>query len=103
MVRTYGFNRGDFLADMILVIVIDEIHKAGYLHRDISLRNIILVEEDGSGPERRGFLIDYDYCINFLQDREAAMGSRTVSVNVFCPIGYDYHSALTGDISVHGS
>ena len=35
----------------------------GILHRDISLRNIILVEQDGLDV-RKGVVIDFDYATN---------------------------------------
>lgn len=58
--------------------VIDELDRIGIIHRDISLNNIILVDNHPS-PYRKGYLIDYDYATRKDGTGEAAKGKRTVS------------------------
>lgn len=49
-----------------------------YIHRDISLRNIMLGGEENEKGERNGVLIDFDYAIRQLAGRILASAQRTV-------------------------
>lgn len=53
----------------------------GLVHRDISVRNILLQR---IGDELRGLLIDYDYCMMFDRLGIEPVGHRTVSKHWFC-------------------
>lgn len=56
-----------------------DLHKAWVVHRDISLRNLILVGNMG-GALRKGYIIDLDYAIFAERLVEAyAKAERTVS------------------------
>ena len=50
---------------------------ASCLHRDISIGNVIMVQEQGS-PIRRGYLIDWDASCKVGDDGEATEVGRTV-------------------------
>ncbi|KAH8113473.1 hypothetical protein DFH11DRAFT_1510273 [Phellopilus nigrolimitatus] len=61
-----------------LVLIVRDLADNDILHRDLSLRNVILAKLDESSPLRRAFLIDYDFAINFIiQNFENAKGHRT--------------------------
>ena len=62
-------------------------HKEKYLHRDVSIRNL-LFNDDEEDPEskseegyRNGMLIDFDYAVLDDETREVNDGERTVSVD----------------------
>ncbi len=57
-------------------VVIEKIYEKGYIHRDISISNVLL---DPTGDESRGLLIDYDYAIHRNRAGHTAAGRRTVS------------------------
>lgn len=62
-----------------LIIVIIDLHKAGVVHRDISLSNLIIVGDKGVAP-RKGYIIDFDYAIFTERLAETyAKAERTVS------------------------
>jgi serine/threonine protein kinase len=67
-------------------LAIAALHKKKYLHRDISMKNILI---DDSGEEtnglRNGLLIDFDYAIHDLDNREVGGLHRTV-----CPLHVPY-------------
>lgn len=62
----------------------EELRNLGYLHRDISINNIILVDETKEGKLKEfrerldGFLIDYDYAIKIAREHISAFADRTV-------------------------
>ncbi len=56
--------------------VIENIYAKGYIHRDISIANVML---EPTGDEFRGLLIDYDYAIHIARVSKGAAGRRTVS------------------------
>ncbi|KAH8109271.1 hypothetical protein DFH11DRAFT_1731203 [Phellopilus nigrolimitatus] len=53
-----------------LIFIIRDLARKNILHRDLSLRNIILAKLDENSPLRRAFLIDYDSAIDFVQQKE---------------------------------
>ncbi|KAH8109305.1 hypothetical protein DFH11DRAFT_1881400 [Phellopilus nigrolimitatus] len=58
-----------------LVLIVRDLADNDILHRDLSLRNVILAKLDESSPLRRAFLIDYDLAINFIiQNSRTAKG-----------------------------
>ena len=64
----------------LIISVIDDLDAIGILHRDISIDNIIIVEEIGPDGNimRRGYLIDFDHAIDRNNHEFAAKGKRTV-------------------------
>ncbi|KAH8109272.1 hypothetical protein DFH11DRAFT_1881375 [Phellopilus nigrolimitatus] len=61
-----------------IVQIIKKLADEGVLHRDISLRNIILAKNNSGGPFRKAFLIDFDYAIDLLEQMlDHAKGNRT--------------------------
>jgi serine/threonine protein kinase len=59
------------------------LHKAGLLHRDISINNLIINEDDGN-PSWRSFLIDLDHAVQ--EPRARASGGKT-GTRAFMAIG----------------
>ncbi len=51
----------------------ESLHKAGFLHRDISVNNLI-INEDDSNPSWPSFLIDLDFAIR--EQRDVASGAK---------------------------
>jgi len=63
----------------------ESLRKAGILHRDISINNL-LINEDPSNPSRPSFLIDLDLAIK--EDREGASGAKgKTGTRAFMAIG----------------
>ncbi|KAK3367307.1 hypothetical protein B0T24DRAFT_387668 [Lasiosphaeria ovina] len=63
----------------------ESLRKAGVLHRDISINNL-LVNEDPDNPSRPSFLIDLDLAIK--EDREGSSGARgKTGTRAFMAIG----------------
>jgi serine/threonine protein kinase len=63
----------------------ESLRKAGVLHRDISINNL-LINEDPVNPSRRSFLIDLDLAIK--EDREGASGAKgKTGTRAFMAIG----------------
>ncbi|KAK0726803.1 hypothetical protein B0T26DRAFT_638800 [Lasiosphaeria miniovina] len=63
----------------------ESLRKAGVLHRDISINNL-LINEDTNNPSSRSFLIDLDLAIK--EDREGASGSKgKTGTRAFMAIG----------------
>lgn len=61
------------------------LHKAGLLHRDISINNL-MINEDDENPSRRAFLIDLDLAIK--AQREGASGAKgKTGTRAFMAIG----------------
>ncbi|KAK7407904.1 hypothetical protein QQX98_009915 [Neonectria punicea] len=61
------------------------LHKAGLLHRDISINNL-MINEDDENPSRRTFLIDLDLAIK--AQREGASGAKgKTGTRAFMAIG----------------
>ena len=60
-------------------------HEKKYLHRDISLRNILLGGKANGDGERNGLLIDFDYAVSSILERVISLGHRTVSACLFPP------------------
>lgn len=58
---------------------IENILERGYIHRDISIANVMLEEK---GDDLRGLLIDYDYAIDKDRAMTQAVGRRTV-MNIY--------------------
>ena len=68
--------------------VIEQLYFNGYLHRDISINNVVLANGDKDPAAQKaideyrkrleGFLIDYDYAINFREETPSALADRTV-------------------------
>ena len=70
-----------------IAVAIEGLHKEKYLHRDVSIRNL-LFNDDEEDPEskseegyRNGMLIDFDYAVLDDETREVNDGERTVSVD----------------------
>ena len=64
--------------DLTSFSAIIKLRAIGLLHRDISIRNILLQRLN---DELRGLLIDYDYCIRMSRKGSSALGHRTVSLS----------------------
>ncbi|KAH7109238.1 hypothetical protein B0J13DRAFT_663847 [Dactylonectria estremocensis] len=65
--------------------VTSPLHKAGFLHRDISINNL-MINEDDENPSRRAFLIDLDLAIRI--QREGASGAKgKTGTRAFMAIG----------------
>ena len=63
----------------------ESLHKAGILHRDISINNL-LINEDTDNPSMPSFLIDLDLAIK--EDREGASGAKgKTGTRAFMAIG----------------
>ncbi|TWU73732.1 hypothetical protein ED733_000593 [Metarhizium rileyi] len=63
----------------------ESLHKAGFLHRDISINNL-RVNEDKANPSWRAFLIDLDLAVRL--DREVASGAKgKTGTRAFMAIG----------------
>ncbi|KAM3510126.1 hypothetical protein MY11210_006043 [Beauveria gryllotalpidicola] len=63
----------------------ESLHKAGFLHRDISVNNL-MINEDGNNPSWPAFLIDLDLAIK--ESREAASGAKgKTGTRAFMAIG----------------
>jgi len=63
----------------------ESLHKAGFLHRDISINNL-MINEDEENPSWPSFLIDLDLAIK--EEREAASGARgKTGTRAFMAIG----------------
>ncbi|KAK3332195.1 hypothetical protein B0T19DRAFT_439053 [Cercophora scortea] len=63
----------------------ESLRKAGVLHRDISINNL-LINEDTNNPSRPSFLIDLDLAIK--EDRKGSSGARgKTGTRVFMAIG----------------
>ncbi|KAK5652988.1 hypothetical protein OQA88_9468 [Cercophora sp. LCS_1] len=63
----------------------ESLHKAGFLHRDISINNL-MINEDKKNPSWPSFLIDLDLAIK--EDREGASGARgKTGTRAFMAIG----------------
>lgn len=63
----------------------ESLHKASLLHRDISINNL-MINEDDQNPSRRSFLIDLDLAIQV--QREAASGAKgRTGTRAFMAIG----------------
>ncbi|KJZ68575.1 hypothetical protein HIM_12037 [Hirsutella minnesotensis 3608] len=61
------------------------LYKAGFLHRDISINNL-MINEDDENPSRRAFLIDLDLAIK--TQREGASGAKgKTGTRAFMAIG----------------
>ncbi len=58
------------------ISVIKDIYEAGYLHRDINLRNILFEEK---GDSVQGILIDFEFAVKVERSSAVAVGHRTVS------------------------
>ncbi len=65
--------------------VIEQLKKNGYLHRDVSINNVVLAIGDKDLPideelRRRleGFLIDFDYSLLINNSDPSALAQRTV-------------------------
>ena len=71
------------------------LHEAGYLHRDISINNL-MINEDQENPSRRAFLIDLDLTIR--DQRAGASGAKgKTGTRAFMAIGAlldDQHSFM---------
>ncbi|KIW76742.1 hypothetical protein Z517_09186 [Fonsecaea pedrosoi CBS 271.37] len=63
----------------------ESLYKAGFLHRDISINNL-MINEDEDNPSQRSFLIDLDLAIQV--PREAASGAKhKTGTRAFMAIG----------------
>ncbi|KAK0655543.1 hypothetical protein B0T16DRAFT_320017 [Cercophora newfieldiana] len=63
----------------------ESLRKAGFLHRDISINNLMINEDDGN-PSWRSFLIDLDLAIK--EQREGASGAKgKTGTRAFMAIG----------------
>ncbi len=63
----------------------ESLHKAGFLHRDISINNLMINEDDGN-PSWPSFLIDLDLAIK--EQREGASGAKgKTGTRAFMAIG----------------
>ncbi|EXM12386.1 hypothetical protein RAB80_014575 [Fusarium oxysporum f. sp. vasinfectum] len=63
----------------------ESLHKAGFLHRDISVNNL-MINEDDDNPSWSSFLIDLDLAIK--ESREAASGAKgKTGTRAFMAIG----------------
>ncbi|KAM9873871.1 hypothetical protein VDGL01_12050 [Verticillium dahliae] len=63
----------------------ESLHKAGFLHRDISVNNL-MINEDDNNPSWPSFLIDLDLAIK--ESREAASGAKgKTGTRAFMAIG----------------
>jgi serine/threonine protein kinase len=63
----------------------ESLRKAGFLHRDISINNL-MINEDDSNPSWPSFLIDLDLAIR--ERREGASGARgKTGTRAFMAIG----------------
>lgn len=63
----------------------ESLHKAGFIHRDISINNM-MVNEDKNNPSWPSFLIDLDLAIK--EQREGALGARGMTgTRAFMAIG----------------
>ncbi|CAM1503445.1 Fc.00g082210.m01.CDS01 [Cosmosporella sp. VM-42] len=63
----------------------ESLHKAGFLHRDISINNL-MINEDDENPSLPSFLIDLDLAIK--ESREAASGAKgKTGTRAFMAIG----------------
>ncbi|KAH8113917.1 hypothetical protein DFH11DRAFT_1598199 [Phellopilus nigrolimitatus] len=66
------------LAGKDIVEAIEMLYKQKILHRDISMKNIILARDTERGTLRRGVLIDLDYALDFSEPRTStSKGDRT--------------------------
>ncbi|KAH8113924.1 hypothetical protein DFH11DRAFT_1598227 [Phellopilus nigrolimitatus] len=66
------------LAGKDIVEAIETLYKQKILHRDISMKNIILVKDREGGTLRRGVLIDLDYALDLSMPRTStSKGDRT--------------------------
>lgn len=63
----------------------ESLHKAGFLHRDISINNL-MINEDDKNPSRRAFLIDLDFAIK-VQREDASGAKRQIGTRAFMAIG----------------
>ncbi|KAH8112602.1 hypothetical protein DFH11DRAFT_1783717 [Phellopilus nigrolimitatus] len=87
MMKPYGKPLEDFqtLTELLTLVkdiiqTIEDLINKRVLHRDISLRNLVLAKEDPKDPNsrRRGYIIDFDFAIETdEQDKECAKGRRT--------------------------
>ncbi|KAH8112618.1 hypothetical protein DFH11DRAFT_464520 [Phellopilus nigrolimitatus] len=87
MMKPYGKPLEDFqtLTELLtsvkdIIQTIEDLINNRVLHRDISLRNLVLAKEDPKDPNsrRRGYIIDFDFAIETdEQDKECAKGRRT--------------------------
>ena len=58
----------------------DSLEKGSRLHRDISVGNIILVQEPGS-PIRKGYLIDWEMSCRIDESGDATESGRVVCLS----------------------
>ncbi|KAH8112614.1 hypothetical protein DFH11DRAFT_1511437 [Phellopilus nigrolimitatus] len=87
MMKPYGKPLEDFqtLTELLTLVkdiiqTIEDLINKKVLHRDISLRNLVLAKEDPKDPNsrRRVYIIDFDFAIETdEQDKECAKGRRT--------------------------
>ena len=84
------------------ILALERLHGKGVLHCDISLRNILLSDEENELGEREGLVIDLDYAIENEKHSKAAACHRTVSfffpLQVLAPLLRPY----LGYVPVHG-
>ncbi|KLO10697.1 hypothetical protein SCHPADRAFT_930385 [Schizopora paradoxa] len=57
-----------------IIYAVKILHRNGFIHRDISYRNILLYQHNGV---LRGLLIDYDYAISIKRSTSEAVAERT--------------------------
>ena len=66
-----------------VILVIRDIHEKQYIHRDISIRNIMFTR-DAARNEVNALLIDFEYAVKTNRVGTDAIAARTVSMIVFC-------------------
>jgi serine/threonine protein kinase len=76
-------------------------HHIGILHRDISLNNILLVQ-DANGVARC-LLIDFDYAVHLNMELQASCGFCTVGVLLFSTLLLLNISNDSGNPSIYGT
>ncbi|KAI8963086.1 hypothetical protein F5Y11DRAFT_320816 [Daldinia sp. FL1419] len=92
IVRDYGRNIYEASSRVALLAALEgcieghkSLHEAGILHRDISINNL-LINEDNNNPSWPGFLIDLDLAVR--EQREGASGAKgKTGTRAFMAIG----------------
>ena len=74
--------------------------RAGRLHRDISLGNLVLVREPGQ-VTRRGYLIDWDASCDVDESGEAIETGRAVSFSQAALRWFCFDRLIAGDLALH--
>ena len=92
--------------------VIEQLHENGYLHRDISIGNIILADGDEDLTDSKdrdsltkrleGYLIDYDHAIKIADEPTSTLTDKTVRDRSPSAVDSDLMEKHQGYIAIHG-